>query len=102
MKAAVICLAAASMAAAQPAFGPAIEVESADGPVVVDHFASPCMADWDGDGLDDLIVTEGYSLSSNCLGRFRLYINQGQPGAPVFEGYSFMEADGERIELTSP
>jgi hypothetical protein len=92
----------ATSAAAQPQFAPGQPVEDASGPIDVEHFASPCIADWDGDGIDDLILSEGFSVSSTCQGRFRLYPGRGEPGAPAFEDWSFMEADGEQIVLGSP
>jgi hypothetical protein len=37
---------------------------------------SPCMADWDGDGKDDLLT---------CSGRVLWYRNTGEKGKPVFQ-----------------
>jgi len=42
------------------------------------HFACPAVGDWDGDGLNDLVVAS-YSRGVRC------YLNRGEPGRPVLE-----------------
>lgn len=50
--------------------------------------AGPTFHDYDQDGLEDLVI-------GGSAGRFRLYLNQGEPGAPVFSDYEWIEAAGE-------
>jgi len=52
----------------------------------------PSMVDWNGDGLEDLIV-------GNTDGELLLYANRGTAGDPVFDGYVRLEADGIPIDL---
>jgi FG-GAP-like repeat len=54
--------------------------------------AAPVFHDWTGDGLPDLIV-------GDFSGRFRLYANRGTRGAPAFNGYDWIQADGRDAML---
>jgi len=53
--------------------------------------AAPEFFDWDGDGLQDLLVG-GFS------GRFRLYLNSGTAGEPRFTDYEWIQA-GEDVAV---
>ena len=57
--------------------------------------ANPLVTDWDGDGLKDLIV--GQYLS----GKIRLYLNEGSNQIPVFGSFSYMQANGSDISVSS-
>ena len=57
--------------------------------------ADPCVIDWDGDGLKDLLVGQYTS------GKIRFYKNSGSNSAPVFTFFTYMQADGVDITLTS-
>lgn len=92
---------------AEPTFGPALEV---CGGIEVENLASPCIADWDGDGLADLIISEGFDVNPNpdpggmgdpCYGHFRLYLNQGESGNPVFDNFTYLQSNNEPIEIYS-
>jgi hypothetical protein len=54
--------------------------------------ASPEIVDFDGDGMKDLIT-------GNTEGRVLFYPNIGSDAAPVFSGYTAIEADGVPIDL---
>jgi hypothetical protein len=58
-------------------------------PLDVEHsgHAAPCVADFDGDALNDLLVGEFYQ------GRLRVYRNVGTNAEPRFEDY-FVFQDG--------
>ncbi len=88
-------------------------VPAFEAPVViasVENLASPVVADWNGDDLPDLIISEGFDVNPNpdpygmgdpCYGHFRLYINEGAPGAPVFDSFTYLQSAGEDIEVYS-
>jgi hypothetical protein len=54
--------------------------------------AAVAVADWDGDGLADLIV-------GNIWGKLYLLRNEGTKGAPKFAAPIALEADGEPINV---
>lgn len=69
---------------------------TAGGEVIdVGSVASPYFSDWDGDGLDDLLVGQEEE------GKIRLYLNSGSPGSPEFTDFSYMQADGSDLSVPS-
>jgi len=60
--------------------------------------SSPCLADWNNNGIKDLIL--GHIGDGGTGGFLRLYINSGTDAAPVFTDWKNMESDGKPIELT--
>ncbi len=54
-----------------------------------------CVADWDGDGLKDLLVGE-FRPSM----KVRFYKNSGTNKAPVFQSYNNLKAAGSDIVLS--
>lgn len=54
----------------------------------------PCVADWDGDGVKDLLIGQFAG------GKIRFYPNSGTNALPVFTTYSFVQAGGEDISLS--
>jgi len=61
----------------------------------VGWFAAPCVVDWDLDGLNDLV------LGQFTTGKIRFYKNVGTNDAPVFNAFSFIQADGVDISVPS-
>ncbi len=57
--------------------------------------ANPLITDWNGDGLKDLI------LGQYSSGKLRYYENNDSNDSPMFGNYTFMQADGADISLTS-
>ena len=56
------------------------------------YVAAPELVDWNNDGLLDLVVGE-------ADGRIALFINQGNKGHPVFNGYQYLTLkNGEQIQ----
>lgn len=72
-----------------PTFHPAVSL-----PQKASCSSSPCMADWNGDGFDDLIT--GDVLSQN-IGKIRLYLGSDTLVLPLFNDYSFLQADDSDI-----
>lgn len=85
--------AAAWASASPPVYQDPILVSDGNIPIDVGYYGSPCVADWDGDGLKDLIV----GIFDN--GNIRLYLNCGTNADPQFDGYTNLEADGTVITL---
>ncbi len=56
--------------------------------------AAPCVIDWDGDGLKDLL------LGQYSSGKIRFYRNVGRKLAPAFTTYSYLQADGKDIAVS--
>jgi hypothetical protein len=70
---------------------PAEFVLANDLPLDLGDFAIPCTADWNGDGLLDLIV--GYRSAD----KIAFYANVGQSGRPAFASYVNIQAGGADI-----
>ncbi len=64
-------------------------IVQADGVTLdVGVISDPFMIDWDGDGLDDLLVGQFYP------GKVSFYKNIGTSGNPVFTFSNYLQADG--------
>ncbi|MCK5063873.1 MAG: hypothetical protein KAQ97_01250 [Candidatus Fermentibacteraceae bacterium] len=88
----VILLSCIVMATA-PQFGPFSWIEDNGGRIDVGNFGAPCIVDWDGDGLKDLVLGEF------ILGRIRFYANSNSNDSPVFTNFSYVQSDGVDIVL---
>lgn len=82
-------------------FGPQTTLYANGTELDVGYVSSATFADWDGDGLNDLIVGSMVSSSTSFLniGYLTLFPNSGTPDSPVFTYSISMQADGEVIEL---
>lgn len=63
-------------------------LECAGERIDVGSYAAPLMADWNGDGLPDLLCGQFDH------GRIRYYPNVGSPGSPLFQEFHYL-MDGE-------
>lgn len=81
-----------------------------NGIAIADHndsitFPSPVFADWDGDGLDDMILGywHSYIIKAGQGGgegaKVRFYKNNGTKGAPDFADMGDLTAGGSDIKL---
>ena len=73
---------------------PALTLEPTESHLTVGLIANPFMTDWNGDGLQDLLV--GQLIES----KVRIYLNTGTNREPVFDSFTYLLADGE--EVTAP
>jgi len=92
---ALILMLAPSLTAADPEFGPWQKVNANGAPITLSiGHANPCMVDWDGDMVKDLLVGQ-YSG-----GKIRFYKNSGTNIAPLFTTFSYMQADGVDLAVS--
>lgn len=68
------------------------EVGSKSAVLALGDQAWPCLCDWNGDGLVDLLVGEGY-------GFLRVLINEGTPQRPSFAKPALIESEGKPIRF---
>ncbi len=59
----------------------------------VGSYAAPLFTDWNGDGLDDLLIGQFDG------GRIRFYPNSGTPGEPVFDGFQYLLDGGGLLSV---
>ena len=70
-------------------FAPSGLIETTDGSVEIgDAYTAPSYADWDGDGLVDLIVGE---KTGDGLGKVAIYLNSGTATAPQYATKSYAQ-----------
>jgi len=86
----LVALCAAACAAMEPGVRLEAGGKAIDAPI--GHLV-PCALDWNGDGKKDLVV----GLFQG--GKVRLYLNQGTDAAPVFRGFSCLQAGAADISL---
>jgi hypothetical protein len=107
----VLALAAPAPAspAFAPVFAPAVRIEAAGKPIdVTTGHAAPCVYDFNGDGVRDLLVgefgsgrftgpvhTQGSGSHSWSKGRLRIYLNTGTDESPKFADWSYLQAARE-------
>jgi len=61
--------------------------------------SDPFVVDWDGDGLQDLIVGQYYDHQAppEDHGKIRFFPNQGTSTTPIYNTFDYIEADGVDI-----
>lgn len=95
MKTFAAALVLASLAyGAVPEFSVPFKIQANGSDLTVSLISDPFMVDWDGDGLKDLIVGQFTE------GRILFYPNSGTNEAPVFTGFTYLQADGMDITTT--
>ena len=72
-----------------------------DGAAVLDAggYVSPALADWNEDGLIDLIVGARETVGPDSIATVRVYLNQGTASDPVFNGFTYAQSLGVDLEL---
>jgi hypothetical protein len=75
-------------------FAAPVKVEAKGGPIDVEiGHAAPFYGDFDGDGVNDLLVGQFGD------GKLRIYRNVGTAAAPKFADYQFFKAGGEDAKV---
>lgn len=77
--------------------GPEALLKSGGATIEVPGYSVPSLADWNNDGLPDLIVGEG---GGGETARVRVYLNTGVSGAPRLDGFVYVQSQG--ADLTVP
>jgi len=80
-----------------PSLGPVQFVQAGQSPTDIDvgDYSVPSLADFDSDGLPDLIVSDGPDVSNR--GRVRVYLNRGTRQVPRFDDFFHVQADGNDL-----
>jgi len=76
-----------------PDFEPSYQLQCAGVPIDVGYYAAPCVVDWDGDSVQDLI------LGQFSYGNIRFYKNTGTNASPVLNSFTYLQADGSNIAM---
>ncbi len=63
----------------------------------IQYSASPTITDWDGDGLNDILVGYAYYLLTAEKGTVAFLKNTGTKTVPVFTRMDDLKANGEYI-----
>jgi hypothetical protein len=77
---------------ATPRFEPRQEVASKSAVLSLGDQAWPCVCDWNGDGVPDLLIGGGYGFP-------RILINHGTTANPIFGQPQLIESDGKPIRF---
>lgn len=81
--------------AVPPSFMDPVIIQADGSDLDIGVIADPFMVDWDGDGLNDLLVGQF------SPGKVSFYKNIGSNQDPVFTFSSFLQADGSDISVSA-
>jgi len=91
---ALVFLCAETLRADAPELEAGVYIYDGAIPLEVDRHSTPCVVDWNNDGMKDLVVGQfGY-------GYIWLYLNQGTDINPVFNGGAKIESSGTPITVS--
>lgn len=88
----ITCYRLTGHADGQPVFEEAGRAASMSAPLMCSDQAWPCVADWNGDGVPDLVIGGGYGWP-------RVVINAGSSARPAWAESRRILADGEPIRI---
>ena len=77
-------------------FAAAANVQAGGADLQVNAYSVPTMADWNSNGLTDLIVGE---KTADSLGKVRVYLNSGTAAAPVFGTFFYAQSNGADFSI---
>lgn len=80
-----------------PAFMEGFQINAGGAPLVSGYNSSPSVTDWNGDGLNDLLIACLEDIGDEKLGTIRFYQNSGTNSNPVFNDFSYLMADGDTL-----
>ncbi len=66
----------------------------------VNGYAVPAVVDYGGDGARDLLVGEYLGTEPYAYGKIRLYRNCNTDEHPRFDGWAYLQAAGQDIQVT--
>jgi hypothetical protein len=76
-----------------PSFAAPTAIQAAGADLKVDGYSVPSLADWNNDGVADLVVGEKTTAG---IGKARVYVNSGTNAEPVYGSFVFAQgADGD-------
>jgi hypothetical protein len=76
--------------------GPEEGVQANGVNIQVPGYSVPCLADWNNDGLADLVIGEG---GGSTAGKVRIYLNVGTSADPQFSGYFYAQSNGTDLAV---
>lgn len=85
------------IAAAFPSFVDGFQIYSGGEMLEAGYNSSPTVCDWNGDGLNDLVIACLEDIDSTKVGTIQFYQNSGTNTNPVFTGFTRIQADGADI-----
>lgn len=98
MKYAILLVLVISVTAlAFPAFQEGFNVNAGGSSLVSGYNSSPAVTDWNGDGLNDLLIACLEDIGDEKFGTIRFYQNSGTNAEPVFDDFSYLMADGDTL-----
>ncbi|MCJ7674923.1 MAG: VCBS repeat-containing protein, partial [Sedimentisphaerales bacterium] len=71
-------------------------VQAKGSDIQVAGYSVPCLADWNNDGLADLIIGEG---GGSTAGKVRIYLDVGTSADPQFSGYFYAQSNGTDLAV---
>lgn len=96
MKTFLVMVLAVGIASAEvPGFLEPVQISADGGLLDIGLMAEPFMVDWDGDGLNDLLVGQF------SPGKVSFFKNVGTNTVPVFEFQNYLQADGSDISVSA-
>jgi len=78
--------------------GPQELVQAGGAAIAVPGYSVPTVADWNNDGLADLIVGQGGAVSPGA--KVRVYLNVGTREAPAFNSFFYVQSNGADLVVT--
>lgn len=85
----LLCGGQAGLRFSLPTFAAPVTLQAAGSDLKVDGYSVPSLADWNGDGLLDLIVGEKTAAGE---GKIRIYGNSGTNPVPVYNAFSYAQS----------
>ena len=79
-----------------PTFAAPTTLQAAGADLKVDGYSVPSLADWNNDGLTDLVVGEKTAAGT---GKVRVYLNSGTNADPVYGSFVFAQGAGGDLSV---